>query len=328
VSDLTARLTTPLAALAVGFVLAASAARDEPLWHKAYFPNVELTTQDGKIVRFYDDVIMGKVVAINFIYTKCPDVCPMDTAALRRVQKLVGARMGRDVFFYSISLDPKNDTPAAMRSYMRTFDVGPGWTFLTGRPQDIALIQRKFGVRPVKPGALSAHDTRYVMGNEAIARWIKRTPHDNPHVLAHILTRDLPGPGMARDNSPRRSYAEAKNIEGMTPGASLFMTRCSACHSIGGQDGKLGPDLAGVVERRPRAWLRRMIKEPDRLRAEKDAVAIALLAKYRGVPMPNLRLSDDDVTQVVEFIAQDTKRFRASLARPKQPAAVHHNHRN
>ena len=322
------RFKLPLAALTAWFLLAGTAGSAPQPWHKSYFPNVTLVTQDGKRVRFYDDVIKGKVVAINFIYTTCPDVCPMDTAALRRVQKLVGPRMGRDVFFYSITLDPKNDTPAALRKYMRTFDVGPGWTFLTGRPQDIALLQNKFGIRPVKPGSLSAHDTRYVMGNEAIARWLKRTPHDNPHVLAHILTRDLPGPGMATDNRPQPNYATAKRIEGMTEGGQMFMSRCSACHSIGGGDDKLGPDLAGVTERRPRAWLHRWIKAPDRMLAQKDPTATALKAKYRGVPMPNLKLSDADVADVVDFIAAETKRQRASVTRPstKPLAAAHHHH--
>ena len=318
----------PLAAF-VAWILVAPAtgsAQQQQPWRRGYFPNVTLITQDGKKVRFYDDVIKGKVVAINFIFTKCPDVCPMDTAALRRVQKLIGPRMGRDVFFYSITLDPKNDTPAALRKYMKTFDVGPGWTFLTGRPQDIALLQSKFGIRPAAPGALSAHDTRYVLGNEAIARWLKRTPHDNPNVLAHILTRDLPGPGMARDTSPRPNYAKATRIEGMTEGGQLFMSRCSACHSIGGGDDRLGPDLAGVVERRPAAWLHRWIKEPDKVLAQKDPTAVALTAKYRGVPMPNLKLSDGDVADVVDFIAAETKRQRASLAKPVKPKAAEHHH--
>ena len=115
----------PLAAFVAWMLVApatGSAQQQQP-WRRGYFPNVTLITQDGKKVRFYDDVIKGKVVAINFIFTKCPDVCPMDTAALRRVQKLIGPRMGRDVFFYSITLDPKNDTPAALRKYMKTFDV-------------------------------------------------------------------------------------------------------------------------------------------------------------------------------------------------------------
>ena len=75
----------------------------------------------------------------------------------------------------------------------------------------------------------------------------------------------------------------------------MFMSRCSACHTIGGGDGKLGPDLAGVVERRPRAWLHRWIKEPDRMMAEKDPTVMAMVAKYRGLPMPNLKLSNADV---------------------------------
>ena len=199
---MTMRSRLALAVLFAAVLLAGAPGSAQQRWHKAYFPNVDLVTQDGRKVRFYDDVIKGKVVAINFIYTKCPDVCPLDTAALRRVQKLIGPRMGREVHFYSISLDPKNDTPAALKKYMRTFDVGPGWTFLTGRPQDLALIQSKFGIKPVSAGMLTAHDTRFVLGNEPMARWLKRTPHDNPHVLAHILTSDL---GQSRDAARRRA---------------------------------------------------------------------------------------------------------------------------
>ena len=322
---MTLRAKAPLAALFATFLLAGTPGSAQQRWHKAYFPNVELVTQDGRKVRFYDDVLKGKVVAINFIYTKCPDVCPLDTAALRRVQKLLGPRMGRDVHFYSISLDPKNDTPTALKKYMRTFDVGPGWTFLTGRPQDLALIQNKFGIKPVSAGMLTAHDTRYVLGNEPIARWLKRTPHDNPHVLAHILTNDLAKPGTIRDAKPRLNYAETARIEGVTEGGKLFMSRCSACHMIGGGDTKLGPDLAGVVERRPRAWLHRWIKEPDRMMAEKDPAVMAMMARYRGLPMPNLKLSNADVAELIEHLGDETKRHRASLAKSamKHDAGAH-----
>ena len=322
---MTLRAKAPLAALFAAFLLAGTPGSAQERWHKAYFPNVELVTQDGKKVRFYDNVLKGKIVAINFIYTKCPDVCPLDTAALRRVQKLLGPRMGRDVHFYSISLDPKNDTPAALKKYMKTFDLGPGWTFLTGRPQDLALIQSKFGIKPVSAGMLTAHDTRYVMGNEPMARWLKRTPHDNPHVLAHILTSDLASPGMARGDLPRRGYNEATRIEGVTEGAKLFMSRCSACHTVGGGDTKLGPDLAGVVERRPRPWLQRWIKEPDRMMAEKDPAVTAMVKQYRGLRMPNLKLANGDVAQLIEYLGDETKRHRASIAKAaaKHDAGAH-----
>lgn len=308
------RLMVAFAALLSLLLTAAEPGQAQQQWRGGYFPNVQLTTQDGKKVRFYDDVLKGKVVAINFIYTSCPDVCPLDTAALRRVHHLIGKGMGRDVFFYSITVDPKHDTPAVLKRYMKTFDVGPGWTFLTGRPEDIALIQRKFGMKPTTAATLTAHDTRFVLGNETIARWVKRTPHDNPHVLAHILTRDMPGPRMARDTRARRSYANVTRVEGFTRGASLFMTRCSACHSIGGRDSQLGPDLAGVVDKRPRAWLARWIKEPDRVRAEKDPTAMALKARYREVTMPNLRLSDKDAADIIDYLDSETRAVNARKA--------------
>jgi protein SCO1 len=68
-------------------------------WGANYFPNVPLVTQDGKTVHFYADLLKGKMVVINFIYTKCRDSCPMETAKLAQVQRLLGDRVGRDVFF-------------------------------------------------------------------------------------------------------------------------------------------------------------------------------------------------------------------------------------
>src|SRR5260370_4865988 len=107
-------------ALATALVLAtvtpiavrrASAADNGSPWGANYFPNVTLVTQDGKTVRFYEDLLKGKMVVINFIYTKCRDSCPLETAKLPQTQRLLASRVGRDVFFYSISIDPERDTP-------------------------------------------------------------------------------------------------------------------------------------------------------------------------------------------------------------------------
>src|SRR5262245_27216940 len=73
-------------------------------WGAEYFPNVPLTTQDGKVLRFYDDLLKGKSVVINLIYTRCTASCPLETAKLAQVQRLLGDRVGKDVFFYSISI--------------------------------------------------------------------------------------------------------------------------------------------------------------------------------------------------------------------------------
>src|SRR5437660_10243123 len=111
-------------------------------WGANYFPNIELTTQDGKTVHFYDDLIKGKIVAIDLIYTTCQYSCPLETARLAQVQKILGDRVGKDIFFYSISIDPDHDTPEVLRAYMKQFHVGPGWTFLTGKKEDIIFWAR------------------------------------------------------------------------------------------------------------------------------------------------------------------------------------------
>src|SRR5690242_16588030 len=73
-------------------------------WGANYFPNVPLKTQDGKTVRFYDDLLKGKRFIINLMYTECGDSCPLETARLSQVKKLLGDHLGRDIFFYSISI--------------------------------------------------------------------------------------------------------------------------------------------------------------------------------------------------------------------------------
>src|SRR5436190_17155902 len=86
-------------------------------WGADYFPNIELTTHEQKHVHFFDDLVKGKVVMINFIYTSCPDSCPLETARLAEVQDILGERVGRDVFMYSISIDPARDTPEKLAQY-------------------------------------------------------------------------------------------------------------------------------------------------------------------------------------------------------------------
>src|SRR4051794_22681385 len=95
------------AAWAMGVaVFTTPVAADNTRWGADYFPNLPLTTQDGASVRFYDDLIKGKTVAIDLIYTTCKYACPLETARLVQVQRLLGGRVGRDIFFYSITIDP------------------------------------------------------------------------------------------------------------------------------------------------------------------------------------------------------------------------------
>jgi protein SCO1/2 len=139
-----------------------------------HFPNVMLTTQDGKKVRFYDDLIKDKIVLLNFFYARCDGICPGTTANLVKVQRLLGDHVGRDVFMYSITLKPEQDTPAVLKSYAQAYKAGPGWTFLTGEPQDIELLRRKLGFTNPDP-ALDAVKSQHIgmlrYGNEPRQLW-------------------------------------------------------------------------------------------------------------------------------------------------------------
>jgi len=271
-----------------------------------YFPNVALTNQDGETLHFYDDVIKGKVVAINLIYTHCGDSCPLETAKLRQVQKLLGDRVGRDIFIYSISIDPERDTPPVLKDYMHKFKIGPGWQFLTGKKADIDLIRRKLGMLSENEDELSEHNVNLIVGNEATGQWLKRTPFDVPQSIAWVLAERLSN----HANRPlveRQSYANAKRQPHASRGEDLFRSRCTACHTIGGGD-RLGPDLQGVVESRDRAWLVRFLKEPEVMLKE-DPLAQALLVKYKNVAMPNLRLSDVGIESLIKFLQAESQRL-------------------
>lgn len=264
-------------------------------WGANYFPNVELITQHGKTVRLYDDLLKGKAVAINVIFTDCTEVCPLETANIVQLQRVLGDKVGKDIHFYSISIDPKNDTPAVLKAYAEKF--GANWTFLTGKPEDIKLVTRKLGLVRGRDGAASSHHAAQIMiGNEPTGQWTRTSAVDNPRFLAGRIGSLLGW----RDTEPQKSYADAKPIMA-DAGQRLFQTRCSTCHTIG-QGDKIGPDLLGVTTRRERAWLTRYIVAPDEVLAARDPIATALFEKYKKVRMPNLRLSNSEAAELVSFL--------------------------
>jgi protein SCO1 len=267
-------------------------------WGANYFPDVPLTTQDGTTVHFYTDLLQGKAVAINLIYTHCKDECPIETARLVQVQRLLGDRMGKDIFFYSITIDPKRDTPEVLKAYAERFHVGPGWLFLTGREEDITLVAKKLGLSR-RSDSLNpdGHSPSLMIGDEATGQWMRNSAADNPQFLAVTITNFLGG---WKKPAIGKSYAEARPFV-LDKGGYLFRTRCTACHTIGRGAG-VGPDLAGVTTRRDRAWLSRWLAAPDRMLAERDSTAMALFAQYQNVPMPNLGLSPDDVTALLSYL--------------------------
>ena len=139
-----------------------------------HFPNLVLRTHDRRTVRFYDDLIKDKVVLINFMYAECDGICPGMTANLVKVQKRLGARVGRDLFMYSVTLEPAHDTPPVLNDYARAPGAGPGWTFLTRRPVDIERLRRSLGFVDPDPEAdkdKANHIGNIRYGNEPAMLW-------------------------------------------------------------------------------------------------------------------------------------------------------------
>jgi protein SCO1 len=286
-----------VAAAALAAALLAQSAAAANRWGADYFPNVVLTTQDGKEVRFYDDVLKGKSVAINIMYTSCKDECPLETARLAQLQRLLGERMGKDIFFYSISIDPKRDTPRVLKAYMEKFGVGAGWTFLTGKPEDIKLVTKKLGLSRYSDAAnKDGHTASLMLGNEPTGQWMRNSAVDDPQFLYATMKTFLGW----RDAKLQQNYAEAAPLD-VDKGQFLFQSRCSACHTIGEGD-KVGPDLLGVTTRRERAWLARYIQAPDQVLAARDPIAVTLFEKYKEVRMPNVRLGSPDVADVILYL--------------------------
>jgi protein SCO1 len=156
------------------------------------FPNVSLKTHRNEVVRFYDDVLQGKVVVISFMYTRCTSTCPPTISSLRRLQRALGARAGQDVFLYSITLDPAYDTPDVLNGYARTVEAGPAWQFLTGKVEDIEVLRRKLGF--VNPDAAldadrSQHAGLLLFGNEPADRWTACTAPFSTERLVKVLSR-------------------------------------------------------------------------------------------------------------------------------------------
>ncbi len=161
-----------------------------------WFTNAELRTHEGKTVRFYDDLMKDKIVLINFMFTDCGDVCPGMTQNLTDVQKLLGDRVGRDIFMYSISLEPETDTPEKLKAYAETFDVGPGWLFLTGARDDVEVLRQRLGFvdsDPVQDADLEQHIGTVRIANVPLHRWMMSPALLAPEAIVRSVMRVIPG---------------------------------------------------------------------------------------------------------------------------------------
>src|SRR5437764_10033157 len=167
------------------------------LIQKRHLPNVELITQDGKKVHFYDDLVKDKRVVIQFMFARCKDICPVITHHLAEVQRMLDGRVGRDIFFYSVTLSPEEDTPKDLRAFARMHGAGPGWTFLTGRPEDILLLRRSLGFfydNPKEDADRNNHSGMILVGTEPLMRWAMCEGGATPEWIATVLRTEMDAP--------------------------------------------------------------------------------------------------------------------------------------
>ena len=161
-----------------------------------WFTNVELRTHEGRTVRFYEDLLKDKIVLVNFMFTNCGDVCPGMTQNLADVQKLLGDRVGREIFMYSISLQPEIDTPEKLKDYADMFDVGPGWLFLTGARDDVELLRHRLGFvdsDPEQDADLEQHIGTVRIANVPLHRWMMSPALLDPEAIVRSVMRVIPG---------------------------------------------------------------------------------------------------------------------------------------
>jgi protein SCO1/2 len=171
------------------------------------FPNVALRTQDGTTVRFYDDLVKGKVVLINFFFTSCTSICPRTTGNLVKVEEALGEHVGRDVVMISITVDPKTDTPAVLQQYARRYGTKPGWHFVTGDPKDLENLRRRLGANR-DGGDKTQHTGILIYGNDATGQWAATPAMGDPQGIARsVLKLAKPAAATAPPPDPRTASA-------------------------------------------------------------------------------------------------------------------------
>lgn len=150
-----------------------------------YFPDVTLLNQNGEPRRFYSDLVRGRVVVIDTIFSDCAAACPILTERFAKVQAALGDRVGRDVFLLSISVDPATDTPEKLHAYATHAGAKPGWEFLTGSKADVDLVLKKLGQYV---DSRDAHSNLILVGNEPTGLWKKIFGLAAPEEVVRLVT--------------------------------------------------------------------------------------------------------------------------------------------
>jgi cytochrome oxidase Cu insertion factor (SCO1/SenC/PrrC family) len=157
---------------------------DQYTFSSSQIPDVKVYDQNGQPLNFYTDLVKGRNVAINFIFTTCTSVCPVLTATFRRVQAEL-EKTQPDIKLISVSVDPTVDTPERLRDFAGKFKAGPGWTFVTGEKSDIDTLLRQLGAGV---GNKNDHTSMILIGNDTAGVWTRTYGLSSPTVLIKVFT--------------------------------------------------------------------------------------------------------------------------------------------
>ena len=184
-------MAAPLAGFAQTAATDEAAAEEKA---RSYFTDLEVIDQNGKRLRFYSDVLKDRVVLINFIFTNCPDACPLMTQKLIQARNLMVDAIKDDVWFVSVSIDPERDTPEAMKIFAERQGVDESrWLFLTGSKENLDTIVKRLGQYTQE---VEAHSTLMLAGNTRTRHWTRVLPMVPPAGIAEkmrALAEDNPG---------------------------------------------------------------------------------------------------------------------------------------
>lgn len=270
----------------------------EKRWGGAYLPNLEVVDQNGKTYRFYDDLVRGRKVVINFVFTSCSAICPLTMARMVQLREKLTDIPAGDLRFYSITVDPEHDGPAELKKFADAYGLGPDWLMLTGKPADLQIVRDKLGERSRMK---SEHRHEMLLGNDPLGDWSKDSAYgDLDRVALNVRSMDPAWQKATLAALERAATADFAEIK-QTPGEALFLKACASCHTIG-RGVRVGPDLAGISKRRDAEWLKQMITRPDLVLARDDEISRDLKARFPSVMMPNLGLSVHDAADVLAYI--------------------------
>lgn len=145
-------------------------------------PDIEVVNQAGEHLRFNSGVVKDRVAVVTSFFTSCTAFCPMTQERLARLAKLLHDRLGKDVIFVSVSVDPAKDTPAAMKAWGKKFNVGPGWMLVSGQTENVESLLKSLGLFV----DIQRHQSMLIIGNQKKG-WVRVSSWSSPKELEQVI---------------------------------------------------------------------------------------------------------------------------------------------